>query len=132
MREEIHITNKEWYVMKCLWEQAPKTLMELVGELKVSPGWSKSTCATMVRRMTQKGLIRYEEEGKTKRFFPQIAREDVEVQETKDFLQRIYNGSIGMMMSTLVAQDGLTGEDIAQLRQILQEAEENQSEQKRK
>ncbi len=39
-------------------------------------------------------------------------KQDVVVQETRDFLQRIYDGSVGMMMSALVRQDDLSAEDI--------------------
>ena len=73
--------------------------------------------------MTEKGLIGYEENGKTKFFFPKVKKEQVVVQETRDFLKRIYDGSVGMMMSALVRQNDLSKEDIQELQQILKEAE---------
>lgn len=130
MKQEIHVTNSEWYVMNCLWEEHPLTLMQLVHILNEQMGWSKSTCATMVRRMTEKNLIGYKENGKTKYFFPNVKKEDVVVQETKNFLQRIYNGSVGMMMNTLIHQNGLSEQDIKELREILKKAED-ESEKKR-
>lgn len=126
VKQEIRVTNSEWYVMECLWEQYPRTLMQLVPLLNERVGWSKSTCATMVRRMSEKDLIGYEENGKTKYFFPKVKKEDVVVQETRDFLQRIYDGSIGMMMSALVRQNDLSREDIRELQEILREAEKRQ------
>ena len=63
-------------------------------------------------------------EGKTKYFYPKVKKEDVVVQETRDFLKRIYDGSIGMMMSALVRQDSLSDEDIKELQAILKAAEE--------
>ena len=122
-KQEIRVTNSEWYLMNCLWEESPRSLMQLVPLLKEQVGWSKSTCATMVRRMTEKGLIGYEENGKTKFFFPKVKKEQVVVQETRDFLKRIYDGSVGMMMSALVRQNDLSKEDIQELQQILKEAE---------
>lgn len=97
--------------------------MQIVPVLNERVGWSKSTCATMVRRMSEKGLIGFEEKGKTKCFFPKVKKEDVVVQETRDFLQRIYDGSIGMMMSALVRQQDLSKEDIHELQEILKMAE---------
>ena len=123
VKQEIRVTNSEWYVMNCLWEEHPRTLMQLVPLLDERVGWSKSTSATMVRRLSEKGLIGYEENGKTKYFFPKVKKEDVVVQETRDFLQRIYDGSIGMMMSALVRQNDLSREDIKELQEILREAE---------
>ena len=133
MKEEVKVTNSEWYVMNCLWEKRPLSLMQLVPLLKESAGWSKSTSATMVRLMTEKELIGYEENGKTKYFFPKVDKQDVVVQETRDFLQRIYDGSVGMMMSALVRQDDLSSEDIQELQEILKAAEKKtQKKQKKK
>ncbi len=123
MKQEIRVTNSEWYLMNCLWQESPRSLMQLVPILKEQMGWSKSTCATMVRRMTEKKLIGYEERGKAKYFFPKVKKEDVVVQETRDFLQRIYDGSIGMMMSALVRQNDLSKDDIHELQEILKSAE---------
>ncbi len=124
MRQEVHVTKSEWYLMTCLWEESPRSLMQLVPILNERVGWSKSTCATMVRRMSEKGLIGYEERGKTKYFVPKVKKEDVVVQETREFLQRIYDGSVGMMMSALVRQNDLSREDIRELQEILKTAEE--------
>ena len=132
MKEEIKVTNSEWYVMNCLWEKSPLSLMQLVPLLKESAGWSKSTSATMVRRMTEKDLIGYEENGKTKYFFPKVKKQDVVVQETRDFLQRIYDGSVGMMMSALVRQNDLSQEDILELQEILKAAQTKTQKTKRK
>lgn len=132
MKEEIKVTNSEWYVMNCLWEKSHLSLMQLVPLLKESAGWGKSTSATMVRRMTEKDLIGYEENGKTKYFFPKVKKQDVVVQETRDFLQRIYDGSVGMMMSTLVRQNDLSQEDILELQEILKAAQTKTQKTKRK
>lgn len=116
---EMNITNSEWYVMECLWEQSPKTLMQIVEECREKVGWAKSTCTTMVKRMEAKELIRYEMDGRTKQFYPLVRREEVAVKQTRDFLQRIYHGSVSMMMNALVKQNDLTEADIDELEGIL-------------
>ena len=123
MGQEVKVTNSEWYVMECLWQKSHQSLTQIVPQMKERVGWSKSTCATMLRRMTEKDLLGYEEDGKTKHFYPRVSREDVEVQQTRDFLHRIYDGSIGLMMSTLVRQNDLSPEDIQELQEILQKAQ---------
>lgn len=123
MKKEVKITNSEWHLLNILWEKSPRTLMQIVSVMNERAGWSKSTCATMVRRMSEKGILGYTEEGKTKYFYPKVEKENVIVKETKDFLQRVYDGSIGMMMSGLVRHNSLTMEDIKELQEILKEAE---------
>ena len=124
MDKQARLSNSEWLVMACLWEK-PQTLMELVAALSETAGWSKSTVATMARRMEDKGLICYEERGRTKIFSPAVSREDVTCRETKNLLQRAYHGSLGLLVSAMAKSEGLSREDIDELYEILRQAEEN-------
>ncbi len=123
MEKQASLTGGEWQVMECLWIR-PHTLMELVDSLGKSVGWSKSTVATMVRRMEEKGILCYEEQGRTKIFRPAISRADVASRETQSLLQRAYNGSVGMLISAMAQSKALTRADIDELYAILRKAEE--------
>ena len=123
MNRQHTVTHAEWSIMELLWE-SPQTLMELVNALAQTVGWSKSTVTTMVRRMTEKGLIDFDTDGRTKLFRPAVTREEVVAQETDSLLSRAYQGSIGMMLSAMVSSKHLTKSDIDELYAILKEAEE--------
>ncbi|MGI6031777.1 MAG: BlaI/MecI/CopY family transcriptional regulator [Eubacteriales bacterium] len=118
------LTPAEWNVMECLWAHAPRTGREAVEDLAQRAGWSRSTTLTMLRRMTQKGLLRCEEIQGCNAYFPLISREEAVQQETKDFLSRVYQGSISLMMSSMVQKQALSKEEMDQLYNILQQAEE--------
>ena len=122
--EEQVLTNSEWYVMDCLWQRSPMTVMELVAELGRTVGWAKSTTITTLRRMEEKGLIRCERAGKGRRYSPAVEREAAVVSETRSFLNRVYRGSVGLMMSAMARRQELTEEDLRQLRAILDQAEQ--------
>ncbi len=117
------LSPSEWRVMECLWP-GPKTLMELVGLLKDSAGWAKSTVTTMVRRMEEKGLITYELSGRTKIFRAVLAREDAAAVETDSLLERAFHGSVGLLVSSLMDRSSLSKADIDELYAILDKAEE--------
>ena len=119
----IRVTPGEWALMEALW-QGPKTLMELVRSLGESEGWSKSTVTTMIRRMTDKELICFESDGKTKTFMAAVSREAVVAEETSSLLKRAYNGSIGLLVNAMVQRNTLSKEDIDELYSILQKAED--------
>lgn len=123
MKKQPTLNQSEWQVMELLW-QKPHTLMELVSALSQSVGWSKSTVATMVRRMEEKGLICYEEQGKARVFSPCISLDSVAARETDSLLSRAYRGSLGLLVSNLVQRNGLTKDDIDELYAILKKAEE--------
>lgn len=111
--------QSEWIIMEKLWEQQPRTIMQLFHALEVDPGWSKSTVNTLLGRMVDKGIIDYEDGGKARQYYPKIRREEAALAETKSLLDRVYKGSVGMMMSTLVKQRNFTKEEIQELYDIL-------------
>lgn len=123
MDKKLTVTQTEWSIMELLWE-APRTLMELVNMLGETLHWSKSTVTTMVRRMTEKGLVAYDTDGRTKLFRPAVSRENVVAQETDSLLNRAYRGSLGLMLSTMVNHKRLSKSDIDELYEILRQAEE--------
>lgn len=82
MKEKQLLTNTEWEVCECLWEDSPLTMTQIAARLTERTGWTKSTGETLVRRMADKGLLRWEQGTKAKLYFPTVAREDAVVQET--------------------------------------------------
>ena len=122
---KIMLQPSEWIIMEKLWEVQPKTLMQLYHELKVEPGWSKSTVTTLLGRMVDKGILYYEEGGKAKQYYPKVNRDDAAITETESLLERVYKGSVSMMMSTLIRNNNISETDMEELYQILGEALEN-------
>lgn len=120
----VKLTASEWNVLECLWEKSPQTVMQLVAKLREKVGWAKSTTITTLRRMEEKELVRCEIIGKGKSYTPSVGQEEASIIETKSFLNRVYRGSVGLMMSAMAQRQELSGEDIAELREILAKAEE--------
>lgn len=117
------LTASEWNILNCLWEESPRTVMQLSSELEKTVGWARSTTITILHRMEAKGLVRCEQAGRGKAYVPLVERDQAAIAETKSFLDRVYQGSVGMMMSAMSRQEGLSLEQIAQLRAILDDAE---------
>ena len=128
MMEQIKLTASEWNVLSCLWEESPRTVMQIVSELESTVGWHRSTTITTLHRMEDKGLIRCERAGRGRAYTPLVDREQAAVAETRSFLDRVYRGSVGMMMSAMAQRQELSGDEIAQLRAILDQAEKGGAE----
>ena len=114
----------EWKIMEKLWEEAPQTLMELVRSLSAEVGWAKSTVATMVRRMEAKGLLRFEDGGRAKLIYPNLTREEASRTETDGLVNKVFRGSPGLLMASLIRQNDFSREEIDELYTMLKEAEE--------
>lgn len=119
-KKEIILQQSERYIMEKLWESSPMTIMQLFHALEVEPGWSKSTVNTLLSRMVEKEIVYYEEGGKARQYYPSVTREDADVAETKNLLQRIYRGSVGMMVNTMIKKNALSQEEMEELYRILQ------------
>ena len=122
--DDVRLTASEWNILNCLWEHSPQTVMQLVGELEKTVGWARSTTITTLHRMEAKGLVRCERAGRGTAYVPLVERDRAALAETRSFLDRVYQGSVGMMMSAKARQEGLSREQIAQLRAILDQAEQ--------
>ena len=122
--EELTLTHSEWNVLDCLWDRSPMTVMELVAALRERVGWAKSTTITTLRRMEDKGLVRAEVRGRARHYFPAVDRARAVRRETRSFLDRVYRGSVGLMVSAMAQDQALTREEIDALYEILRRAEQ--------
>ena len=109
--------------MDCLWAYAPQTVMQLATDLSQRAGWAKSTTITTLRRMEDKGLVTVEVHGRTKYYTPALERDKAVRRETRSFLDRVYQGSVGLMVSAMASEKALSQEEIDALYAILKEAE---------
>ena len=125
--EDINLTNSEWYVMDCLWQRTSMTVMELVGALNQRLGWAKSTTITTLRRMEDKGLVLCRTQGRTKHYSPAVSKDRAVRRETRSFLNKVYQGSVGMMVSAMAEDKALSRAEIDELYEILRRAEEGET-----
>lgn len=117
------LTDAEWKVMTVLWEQSPRTMMEITNALKEETGWSKHTVMSFLKRMEEKGALHFTDGGKAKLYYPDWEREAAQMQETEEFLNKMFHGKIGLMLHAMVQQNALSEQEIDELNRILNEAE---------
>lgn len=122
----IRLSDSEWMLMNALWDHSPRTITQLVEQLREDTGWSKHTVITMLSRLEAKGAVRHEEGERAKQFYPILDRAATQRQETRSFLSRLYGGSLKLMVNTLVGDTRLSDEDLAALDALLKKAEEEQ------
>ncbi len=120
----VGLSNSEWYIMEYLWEDSPKTATQIIRAMEQETGWAKSTTKTMLKRLEQKGCIAYREGEKAREYYTLIKREEVVESETNSFLNRIYNGSLGLLVNTLVKKQEISDAEMEELYRIIKEAKE--------
>lgn len=119
------LTPAQWSVMEELWQQGALTGREATERMEKKMGWNRSTTLTLLRRMEEKGMVTSSDESGTKTFSPALRREEAAQQETESFLDRVYHGSVSMMLSALTRKHALPQEEIDELYALLEEMEGN-------
>lgn len=121
----IHLSEGEWKLMNALWLKGPLTITQLTGELKDETDWGKHTIITMLNRLEKKQAVRFEEGSRAKLYFPCVSREEAAAHETKGFLDKVYEGSLKLMVHSMVSERKISRQELSELYEILRKAEED-------
>jgi BlaI family penicillinase repressor len=121
------IGNSEAEIMKVLWKQngnaitAPEIRKEIEGEFF----WTKSTVLTLIRRLVEKGFVSCEKRNLFN-YTPLVSEEEYQKYQTRNFINKIYDGSVKNLISTLCRANSMSKNDIEELQVYLeQEANRN-------
>ncbi len=113
------ISEAEFEVMKIVWKYAPINTNEITEHLIRTTAWSPKTIHTLIKRLTNKGVLTYERQGRIFVYTPLVKQDEYIGQESSSFLNRFYNGDITAMLSSYLEQDRLSTDDIDSLRALL-------------
>lgn len=122
MNKENHITETEWKVMEVLWHNPMLPIGDIRNSL-ADTGWSDSTVKTLVRRLVKKGALAIDDTKGQFRYYPLVQESDCQWRETRHFINRIYNGSVKMLMTNLASESNLSEEETKQLMEMIEKME---------
>ncbi len=122
MSKSISISESEWLVMKVIWTESPKTLQDILLNLDKSR-WSTTTIQTYLARLVKKGALTTERQGKGYLYYPAISEHECQLAEGQSFLNRVYDGSLASMVSGFVKSKKLSGDEIAELKRLIEQQE---------
>lgn len=112
------ITDSELEVMKLLWRaEDALPVTEIREALQRSRGWEATTVKTLVSRLLAKGAIRQEKRN-VFYYSPLISEREYNDWATDSLIRRLYNGSARELVAALVHSEGLTAQDLDELRQM--------------
>lgn len=118
MKKDINISESEWTVMEVLWDNPLSSIGEIKKSL-VDTGWSDSTIKTLVRRLVSKKAIAINDDETNYRYYPLISQKECRLKETKSFINRVYDGSVSMLITNLAANSKLTKKETEELMSLI-------------
>lgn len=119
--ETVKLFDSELKVMDVLWKEGDVPARHIAELLNKELGWNKNTTYTLIKRCMKKGAIERMEPNFICRAL--IPKEEVQEAETKELIDKIYDGSADKLFAALLGKKKLSAKQIAKLKQIVEELE---------
>ncbi|MBQ8625560.1 MAG: BlaI/MecI/CopY family transcriptional regulator [Agathobacter sp.] len=103
-----------------IWRNEPISSSEIVKICEKELEWKKSTTFTVLRRLCQKGIFQNNNGCVTSL----ISREEFYSLQSEKFVEETFQGSLPAFLAAFTARKNLTPEEVAQLRRMVEEYEE--------
>ncbi len=116
------LTDVEWAIMEAVWQLQPCTAGTVQEALAAERGWAYSTVKTTMDRMGAKGLLATHAIRNLQMFEALVSRTEAKRAELRRLLSRAFNGALTPMIQFLVEDEGLSTDELKQLRKLLDNA----------
>lgn len=123
---KVHLSNSEWEIMNVLWDTSRMTISQIVAKLNEKKFWDKHVVITMLNRMEKKGAVSYQRNGRAKEYFSVISQNDTVMEESERFLDRVFSGSLSLMVNSFLSNKKIKKEELDELYSILKKAEKGE------
>ena len=124
MKEHIRrLPDAEQEVMQAIWACTATVARTDIEEILFPEHpMAMTTLLTMLTRLAEKGFISIEKQGRRSLYTPLIAQEDYLAAQSKTFFEKLCGRNISTFAAAL-CDSGLTREEIAELRSLLERDE---------
>lgn len=114
------LPDAELEVMQAIWACEPPVARTQINEILADTHpMALTTLLTVLTRLSEKGFVQIQKEGRSARYIPLIARKDYLAQQSRRFVQKVCGGSLPAFAAAL-CDSGLTKEELALLRELLE------------
>lgn len=112
--------------MQVLWQRQPLSANDVVTALGNEKDWHEKTVKTLLNRLVSKGALGFEKEGRAYLYYPLIDQQQYQLEQGRSFVERIFSGRIAPLVAGFASQNKLSADDVAQLKQLIAEWEQEQ------
>lgn len=117
------LPDTELEVMQAIWSCTPPVARtEIDGILKDTHPMALTTLLTLLSRLSEKGFIKIEKLSRSARYIPLVTKEEYLAEQSRRFVDQLCGGSLSTF-ATALCSSGLTKEEIAELRDLLERGE---------
>jgi predicted transcriptional regulator len=112
------LSNTEEQLMKYLWELEPCFMKDLLEALP-EPKPAKTTVATLLKRMTEKGVVGYRTLGNSRQYFARVTKQAYFGPQVRGLVSDFFSDSPTAFASLFTAEANLSREQLEELQQMI-------------
>lgn len=105
--------------MKVLWEESPLTTTKIIEALNEKTNWSPKTIHSLISRLVKKEALGVNKDSVQYQYFPLVEKNDCVTEETRSFLQKVYGGSLKLMLANFIQEEKISPKEIEELKKLL-------------
>ena len=111
------ISESELVLMKIIWKNGGTALYSFVmDELeKEKNEWKKNTVLTLLSRLIEKKYLKTKKIGRRNEYVALVTEQEYQATQTHSFLDKIYEGNVKNLVSTLLQQDILSADELKEI-----------------
>jgi len=113
------LSQAEWKVMKVVWSQGACAARDIAHQTEKLFGMTDVTTRTLLRRLVEKGHIKTRSVGNSYLYEPVSSMIDTICEAADELLDHTPNDAAKSLMFHMVNQGKLSGDDIKELRNLL-------------
>ena len=109
------IFESEYRFCLILWENEPVSSGKLVELCKEGLGWSKATTYTVIRRLSERGVLKNENTIVTSL----ISKEEAQKSRLEEMVEETFEGSIPAFIAAFTRSKKLSSQEVSQLKALI-------------
>ena len=111
-RKVLPITERQFAVLRVLWERGPMTVRGLMEHLPRGDRQPYTTVLGLLQSMEKAGLVDHEKQGLTHLYRPAVSRREATGSLLSDFLAKFFHGSAEQLILGLVDAEALAPDEL--------------------
>ena len=120
-KKRVVLGERELEVMKALWKLERGTVYDVQKTIRGRRAYT--TIQTMLNALEKKGLIGHDVAERTFIYYPKVSRARSLQDHLKDLVDRVFDGSVEAVLTSLGKVEGLSDEQLAELTRLIKEGE---------
>lgn len=114
------IFESEYRFCQILWEREPVSSTELVRLCRDRLGWKKSTTYTVIKRLSERGVVKLENAIVT----ALVSRQQVQRRESQEVVDRAFDGSLPRFIAAFTSGKPLSAQEAAEIQSLIDQYKE--------